>query len=268
MVASTEIIFASISLIFHTVTIIVLALTHDEGMDYFCHFKSWTEVSLCLLDAVNLWLSMSVLKKDEMVDQNLTRWIVGLGGASVFIHAIRIFHIFYMTLKPKTEQRHTQKQVCSIQGIFINRHYTGMRFCFDQLLQPLEEGLSKIFSLQFYGTRETADKRPPKHNLSSPDLTLLDGAFEGTSNTSNQSDYYSFHTGRPDWESIFREAIRKSYLLDPNGDSIGVFFCGSPAIAKSLRSTADKVNAQHRFATKKKTGKACKCKIVIHVESY
>jgi predicted ferric reductase len=280
MVASTEIIFASFSLIFRTVIITVSALTHKGGMDYFRHFKSWIEVSLFFVDAANLWLSISVLKKDELlVDEHATRWIVGLGGTSVFINAIRIFHIFYTVLKPKTEKRNAQKRVCYLQGIFINRHYTGMRFCFDQLLQPLEEGLSKVFSMQFYGTRETADERPPRHNLSSPDLTLPDGAAEGTSkqpsskhkhqqHTLNQSEYYSFHSGHPDWELIFHQAIRKSCLSDPNGDSIGVFFCGSPAIAKCLRSTADKVNAQHRFATKKKTGKASKCKIVVHIETY
>lgn len=142
-----------------------------------------------------------------------------------------------------------------------------MRFCFDQLLQPLEEGLSRVFSLQFYGTRETTDETPPKYTVSLPD-----GAVERTSELSStctsQSDYYSFLTGRPDWESIFHEAIREAYRSNPNGESVGVFFSGSPAIAKCLRSTADKVNAQHRFATKNRRGKACKCKIVIHVECY
>merc|ERR1711937_967902 len=45
-------------------------------------------------------------------------------------------------------------EICSIQGILINRYYSGMRFAAKSLMPPIEDGLSKLFSMEFYGTRE------------------------------------------------------------------------------------------------------------------
>ena len=266
-VAIFEIIFASISLICHTGTII--ACTVDGGFQYCRLFKCWIELTITLLDALNMCLSISFLKGYQQngtqdYDQSSTRIIVGLGATSVILHAIRILHAFYSTLKPKSKSEEMPQQskskVTSLKGIFINPKYSGMQFCFDQLLQPVEEDLSTNFNLNFYGTRETSSD-------------LEGGRVSSRGISSAVSPYYSFHNGRPDWETVFPEAIREVQKSNPSGGeiSIGVFFCGSPAIAKCLRSVIDKVNAQQEFAAKRMSSsgrKYCKCKLVIHVENF
>jgi respiratory burst oxidase len=162
--ASMEIVFASVSLIFHTGTMIVSALTHNGDTEYFRLLKSWIEVSIALVDAVNLWLSIAVLKKDELVDQDSTRWIVGLGGVSVFLHAVRILHIFYTTLKPKTDQSHTQSEVCSIQGILSTANilecdFVSISCC--SLSKKACRGCSRCSSM-------APEKRPMRHHPNTP----------------------------------------------------------------------------------------------------
>merc|ERR1712224_145116 len=206
-------------------------------------FKFWIETSIILIDAVNLWLSLSVVTKKRnkgvelglAAEENSSRilLIVALGGFTVFLYAVRIFHIFYTVLKPTTEQREQQSKVSSMQGIFISRRYSGMKFYFEQLFQqPLYKKFrSRTVSLQLYGTREKE---------------------ESTMFSSHQNnDWLSINEGRPDWEDVFWKAIRKAQKFDPDGVSIGVFFCGSPAIAKCLRSTVDKINAKLQVAAKR-----------------
>ena len=281
-VAAIESLFASVSLIIH-VGIIITSVYAIGSAEYTNQFKCWVEIAITLVDAFNLWLSISFLEgAQEDSDPNSTRWIVALGGVTVLLHAVRIFHVFYTTLKPNKTQdsidstQHGTNKVSSIQGIFISRNYAGMKFCFDQLVQPLEEGRSKNFSLQFYGTQERARRGLSVVYSGSADedeeirLSSIK-RIESLASIGGE-DCYSFHRGRPDWESIFHEAIRKTQLRHTSRASdeisIGVFFCGSPAIAKCLRSTTDKVNAQHQFAAKKSKGKYRRCKIVVHIENY
>jgi len=361
-VAAMEIVFASMSLMVHVGSMIVSITAQESGMRYFRLPKSWIELGITFVDVLNLWLSISVVRlTSAQMQPNSTSPIVGLGGVAVLLYAIRIFHIFYTTLKPETKTIKATRQsqfgkVSSIQGIFVNRTYTGMRYCLEELLAPLdEEGLSRVFSLQFYGTRETVNSNSENNSINSslvvPDgiedeisvteadvlavtkslsetsstgslfseesgehwsrerttkagLNIRNSAFvvpdsfeteiydetETTAaldwslnesspithasivSSSSQSEYCSFHRGRPDWESIFEDAIDKAHndhsSGNPNGESIGVFFCGSPAIAKCLRATADKVNARHQFTAKRSKKRSCKCKIVVHVEAY
>ena len=77
-----------------------------------------------------------------------------------------------------------------------------------------------------------------------------------------------FHPGRPDWNKIFLKAMARAHLTNPEGESVGVFFCGSPAIAKDLQTAAAEVTARHQFAVKHLDGKACKCKLIVHSENF
>ena len=268
LVAFLEMVLASISLIVHVAIMTIGIFTRRRENGAACSkrvcFKSSIEISIILVDIVNLWLSFSVATTDQfepefVAKQNSQRvlLIVAMGGLTVFLYAIRIFHIFYAILKPPTGKRKQKNKVSSIQGIFINRQYHGMRFCFEQLLQqPLEgEIWSKAFSLQFYGTQET-------HKA---------GESVRRFNNNLNNDCVSFRQGRPDWESVLWKAIKNAQQSDPNGASIGLFFCGSPAIAKCLRSTADRINAKLQFAAKQTTTNGRNpgnFKIVLHVENY
>ena len=208
---------------------------------------------------------------------------LSLACITLFLHTVRIFHVFYTTLKPAATARDSnnkqqvQNRVCSIQGIFINRHYSGMRFAFQTLFQPLEEGLSRGCSLNFYGTQEKKDEDPSMPLYVSTESTGLPSSSLplrslslSLSPSPGQYGNSCFHAGRPNWALIFQKAIFKAHFSDPNGATIGVFFCGSPAISKSLMAMADKITAQHQYSMKKKKGKisCCNCKIVVHTENF
>ncbi len=283
-----EIAFATSSVTFHASTLLISACALGLS-NYVRQFKCWIEITITMFDAFNLWLSVTCFLGALGIAQSpALRLIVLLGVVSVFLHALRIFNIFYTTLKPNNTDENSddtpdRNKVSSIQGIFINRKYDGMKFCFKELLQPLEEEGHKNFSLQFYGTREKSNDASglpiAAGSADNEDSRVPSSMKSLDSATAGKQDFYSFHKGRPDWESIFHKAIRKAQIshqgtsstrsIGSNGEiSIGVFFCGSPAIAKTLRSVADKVNAQHRFAANKSKGKYQRCKIVIHVENF
>mmetsp|Transcript_19391 Transcript_19391/g.45090 ORF Transcript_19391/g.45090 Transcript_19391/m.45090 type:complete len:726 (-) Transcript_19391:370-2547(-) len=270
LVAFMEILFASISLLVHIATMTMGVLTarrvNGEGGSKRFGFKTWIESGIILVDVVNLWLSLLVVKNDRNVflgpnlaakeNSNPALLIVAMGGITVFLYAVRIFHTFYAVLKPPRGKQGQKNKVSSIQGIFINRHYHGMRFCIEQLLQQPLEGQfsSEAFSLKVYGTQEQ-DEPNSKHFSKHQD-----------------DDWRTFRKGRPEWESILWEAIEKARRSDPDGASIGVFFCGSPGIAKCLRSTADKINAKLQYVAKRTRTNGSRnlanFKIVIHVENY
>ena len=129
-----------------------------------------------------------------------------------------------------------------------------MRFSTKDLLPPIVgEDLSDLFSMQFYGTREKEkeDKQYDKR------LPLLHSKQKNP-----------FYAGRPNWNRIFVKAITRAHCSSEEGESVGVFFCRSPAIAKELQAEAKIVTAQHQFAMKHLEGKVCKCKLIIHSESF
>jgi hypothetical protein len=56
---------------------------------------------------------------------------------------------------------------------------------------------------------------------------------------------FCFYPGRPNWNSFLQKTIVKAHVSVPSvcGESIGLFFCGSPAIAQDLYTTAEKIPA-------------------------
>ena len=107
---------------------------------------------------------------------------------------------------------------------------------------------SPVFDLDFYGTREEGTTREEQD--------IEDGvAFQK---------HGGFHTGRPDWEQVFCQAISKAHSSNPDeGEPVGVFFCGSPAVARELRRTAQKVTTEHQHASGN-----CKCRLIVHKENF
>mmetsp|Transcript_26207 Transcript_26207/g.56166 ORF Transcript_26207/g.56166 Transcript_26207/m.56166 type:complete len:1128 (+) Transcript_26207:122-3505(+) len=197
-------------------------------------------------------------------------------------------------------------QIYSIEGILINQKFSNMRFAARSLLPAMlaKEGgtglCPDVFSMKFYGTREKKTPEEPNHdreslikhmmgstgrgldvasalakhgaigNSNSNDNGNGNGNYACTSTTAdhNPQQHRYFHHGRPDWNTIFHKALSKAHATNPRGESVGVFFCGSPAIAKDLQEIAARVTAQHRYAVKYLEGTACKCKVVVHSENF
>ena len=261
-----EAILASVSLIFHSGTVIVSTFAFGGGLRYFRLFKCWLEFGIIFVAALALCFSIVVIKARCVEEERKAIYFVLFGCITVLLHAVRIFHIFYTTLKPaldSSDRQLLQNRVCSIQGIFITRHYSGMKFALEILIRPIKQGLSRVFSLQLYGTQEKKDEDPMALYASTESTEVASSAI-----SYKQHNHFCFHSGRPDWALIYQKAILKAHFSDSNGATIGVFFCGSPAIAKSLNAMANKITAQHRYSVKKKNGKTCNCKIVVHTENY
>ena len=83
-------------------------------------------------------------------------------GIVVILHAVRIFYIFYTTLKPSSSsrensikkdhsgQRKYDDRICSVQGILINRYYSDTRFLSNNLLPPIKDSrMARLFSMEF-----------------------------------------------------------------------------------------------------------------------
>ena len=267
-------VLANISVIFHSGSIFVSILAGGGSIQYFRRFKCWIEVAISLVDAVNLliWSQIGAKTTSDHQAVNVAT-IMGLAAITVFLHTIRILHVFYATLNPTSTSNKTQlqNQLSSVQGIFVNTSYSGMRFTFEQLLRPIEEGLSEAFSLRFYGTREMYTKSF-RRNLKSGvrnhmrnSRHIIEHEIEGEANKNN---FFCFQEGRPDWQSIFRKAILKAHFSCRGGDCVGVFFCGNPALSKILNAEAARVTGQHRHSVKMSGRRTCNCKIVVHTENY
>jgi len=259
------------ALVVHGTTIIVSTIAMGWSA-YSKHVKCWLECSIVFVDSIALWFSirkcLEGLEQEQDIRENTIIYF-SLFGYVVFLHAIRIFHMFYVTLKPATmsTRKSTRKkssnrlasekeEIRSVQGILVNRKYSNMRFATKDLLPPIVgEDLSDFFSMQFYGTREKEkeDEQDDKR------LSLLHLHSKQRS---------PFYAGRPDWNRIFVKAIARAHCSSEEGESVGVFFCGSPAIAKELQAESKIVTAQHQFAMKHLEGKVCKCKLIVHSESF
>merc|ERR1711907_888208 len=304
-------ILSLVALAVHGGNVLVSAIaTHPCA--YFRMFKCWLEVAIIVADSFALRVSLSSLFAlrgeyndethrysnswwnditDERTNNYFLRIIGGrrmegnatpneatayflFFGVVVVLHAVRIFHIFYTTLKPASpttpsssslndRSSANKKELCSIQGVLINRHYSGMRFAAKSLLPPAGAGISKLFAMDFYGTREKE----------APAAADDDDSEQGSATRSAHDG--RFHAGRPDWAKVFRKAIAKAHSTgctpcsgNGRGESVGVFFCGAPAIAKDLQKVAAEVTAQHQFASKHLDGRPCKCKLIVHSENF
>jgi len=281
----------------------IVACTIAAGWSiYFRLFKCWLECCLIVANGFALWFSirgcMLARGQIDAAAWDFTNSIISI-GVVIFLQAIRIFHMFYTTLKVQssagdTGRKPTRKSIalengeelCSVDGIVINRKYSNMKFVARNILpRILQEGLSDVFSMEFYGTREKP-KEKEDHSSSTEKITehSLVGDMMGSVGRNinvRGSVYYAnkaveeqrsqedfFCAGRPDWNIIFLKAISKAHAANEEGESVGVFFCGSPAIANALKSEAKKVTAQHQFAMNSLYGKRCKCKLIVHSENF
>ena len=274
-------ILALLALIIHGSNII--ASTIALGIvPYIRLVKFWLELSIIIVDSATLGLSLMALT-DHVNARDMNTMSFTFFGIVVVLHALRIFHIFYKTLKPPKPENATRindsdsgssksdNEIHSIQGILIQKRFSGMRFAARSLMPPIEDGLSKVFSMKFYGTREK-----PK-NDDHDDKALMKSMMMAPGHIRRVQDMHQivkqtpddyFQTGRPNWKQIFLKAMAKAHATNPKGEAVGVFFCGSPAIAHDLQCMAKEVTAQHQFARKHLDGTTCKCKLIVHSENF
>ena len=149
----------------------------------------------------------------------------------------------------------------------ISRYYSGLIFAAKSLLPPAEDSLSRSFSMEFYGTREK--KKEENTNVRESLIYKILGSDLIASSLRQHNRDYFFYQGRPNWEVIFLKAIAKAHATNPVGkSSVGVFFCGAPAIAADLQTFAAEITAHHQFSEKMLYGKACTCKLIVHTENF
>jgi len=273
-------ILAFLALIIHGSNLIVSTIVLGI-VQYIVLVKFWLELAIVVVDSATLWLGLMALTGHSNA-RNMNTMSFTFFGIVVVLHALRIFHIFYITLKPPKAESTTlsndldsvssksNNEIHSIQGILINKHFSGMRFAARSLMPPIEDGLSKLFSMEFYGTREKP--KNADHDEKALIKSMMGSGHIHTERDSHQivkqnpDDY--FQTGRPNWKQIFLKAMAKAHATNPQGEAVGVFFCGSPAIAHDLQCMAKEVTAQHQFSRKHLDGTTCKCKLIVHSENF
>jgi respiratory burst oxidase len=175
-------------------------------------------------------------------------------AAYVCLHGVRIFHIFHSTARPpriaedNTQEQAVVNKIHSITGIWVSKYFSSMSFAAMDVVQTLP-GLSPVFSLVFYGTRESQNNTW--------------GSF-----AEMERGNHATRAGRPEWDSLLHQAISRAHATNPEGGSVGIFFCGSPAIARVLQSTAQQVTAEHQYGTGKLSGTPCHCRLLVHKENF
>ncbi|OEU18178.1 ferric-chelate reductase [Fragilariopsis cylindrus CCMP1102] len=263
------------ALIVHSTIAIVSILAVGAGT-YVRLFICWLEFSFIITDSIALCFCILSIKTfgEENDDEADIKVFLIFFSIVIVLHAVRIFHIFYTTLRPPKDDNDkyitgvTKKdRLCSIQGIMISRYYSGLIFAAKSLLPPTEDSLSRSFSMEFYGTREK-EKEENTNVRESLIYKILGSDLIASSLRQHNRDYF-FYQGRPNWEVIFLKAIAKAHATNPVGkSSVGVFFCGAPAIAADLQTFAAEITAHHQFSEKMLYGKACTCKLIVHTENF
>ena len=159
------------------------------------------------------------------------------------------------------------KQIYSIKGIMVNKYHAEMSFATKEVRRTLQYlpssrniTQSQKFTMEFYGTQEKErcnDQVEVKRRTiqRAPSSFLEPGQFR---------------CGRPNWYTILLDSISTAHHHPTTGgcSSVGVFFCGSPAIAHELTINAAKVTAQHHYSIKCLEGKICNCKLIVHCENF
>ena len=263
------------ALIVHSTIAIVSILAVGAGT-YVRLFICWLEFSFIITDSIALCFCILSIKTfgEENDDEADIKVFLIFFSIVIVLHAVRIFHIFYTTLRPPKDDNDkyitgvTKKErLCSIQGIMISRYYSGLIFAAKSLLPPTEDSLSRSFSMEFYGTREK--KKEENTNVRESLIYKILGSDLIASSLRQHNRDYFFYQGRPNWEVIFLKAIAKAHATNPVGkSSVGVFFCGAPAIAADLQTFAAEITAHHQFSEKMLYGKACTCKLIVHTENF
>ena len=182
-----------------------------------------------------------------------------LFGGYIFFHAIRIFHIFYATARPPAQytdknshdsspsnNNNEDGQLESLTGIWVSRTYEGMKFASSDLVSSIsstDEAPPANCQLQLFATRDKPDQ-----------VTTPFAAGSA----------HSLHAGcRPDWNKILKDAVHRVHCSPTSIDqSAGVFFCGSPAIARTLQHTAIQVTARHQRRYH------CNCRVLVQKENF
>jgi hypothetical protein len=212
---------------------------------YLCAFVCMLEVALVVADVLALIFAIASLTSNG----NDIAYF-SLFGCYVVLHFIRMMYIFYASAQPpsisqRAKKKHAKerKEIKSVVGVWVSKNYSGMSYAAHDLVASVKN-LPGLFSLQLYATRDT--KKVVKEA----------NPFQGC------GPQHALIAGRPDWEHILSEALERCYA--DRGDSVGVFFCGSPAISSSLHRIAQKLNSEHYYAT----GGRSQCRLLVHKENF
>jgi respiratory burst oxidase len=248
---------------------IVLSVGAYGVTRYFSSSVAALEVSILLLDGIALLMSVANVFSPS---KGFAVAYFSFFAAFMILHGVRIFHIFYATARPPVlllddSAAGTDHAIQSVTGIWVGRTHAGMSFAARDLLETLYDDLSPIFSLQFYGTREKKGATVYHKHYDNEDDNVVD-----------RKGRHTIRVGRPSWHEIFHEAIEDVHCCTqlptggvaagPNASSIGVFFCGSPAIARDLQRSAQQITAHHQHRVQQETGIACHCRILVHKENF
>jgi respiratory burst oxidase len=252
---------------------IVLSVGAYGATRYFSSSVAALEVGILLLDGIALFMSVANVFSPS---KEFAVAYFSFFAAFMIFHGVRIFHIFYATARPPVllldEQgaAGTDHAIQSVTGIWVGRTHAGMSFAARDLVETLYDDLSPIFSLQFYGTREKKGTTVYHKHYENEDENVVD-----------RKGRHAIRVGRPSWHEIFHEAIEEVHCCSqlptgiasgggsgPNASSIGVFFCGSPAIARDLQRSAQQITAHHQHRVQQETGIPCHCRILVHKENF
>jgi len=184
------------------------------------------------------------------------------------LQIVRVFFVFYSTARPYGEEPTEEAESTSdtpsrlsseaavtarlprrVIAIWVNKSFAGMNWA-STALADSARNLPAGYNLQLYATRDKPE-----------DVT---DPFDRT----QCGEQHQVHCGRPNWEKIMHEAIEAAHKSNKDGASVGVFYCGSPAVARDLQATALKVSAEHEFVNKKKGKAPCMCRILVHKENF
>eukprot|EP00980_Cylindrotheca_fusiformis_P007353 scaffold1525_cov142-Cylindrotheca_fusiformis.AAC.153 len=223
---------------------ILLSILAYGPSRYLQSWVSYFEISIVFLDLVAFISSIATIHSPTPEGAIV---YFSFFAAFIVVHAARIFHIFHSTARPPPaavgirENEGTVDKIHSIKGVWISRYFSNMSFASLDLVDTMT-GLPRVFALELYGTREEKKAK--------------DATFKKVG-----------HAGRPNWDKICHKAIDEAHSTNPQGESVGIFFCGSPAIGRELQRTAQRVTAQHQLAKKKK-GSRCQCRLLVHKENF
>ena len=213
------------------------------GKRYLVSFSFRLEFLVFVLDGVSYVSSISSVRSPSWEAAILYFAFYAL---FILLHGVRIFYIFYATSKPSDKAPLKKvEEINSVTGIWVAKTYDAMGYAIDDLTKTIAK-LPSAFSLQLYCTREKESEVQDRN------------PFTG------MSDKHKLDCGRPDWEAIMTEAIENAHATNPEGDAVGVFFCGSPAIARTLQRVAQKVNADHQYRCEGD----CSCRVLVHKENF
>ncbi|GKY93954.1 hypothetical protein MPSEU_000362300 [Mayamaea pseudoterrestris] len=228
----------------------IVASTVAYGKRYLKSFVYLLELGIFVLDAISYGTSVSAIAYDRHKDRIAYFYV-----SFIVLHSVRIFHFFFSTARPPKLKNSIRngvndntdpEAIKTITGVWVGRTYQGMSFAAADLVDSLQN-LTQGFSLQLYASRDK------------PEDCARNDPFVGLGHR------FALKSGRPDWEDIIRRALDAAHLSsDGEGENVGVFFCGSPAIAFILQHTAQEVTAEHQY----NNNGSCTCRVRVHKENF